>query len=182
MMGKKELSADKIANNEIISRLKSEEVVDQSGIKLVPFDGSEVSMYEQWFSDPDVIKYLTNKKPPQEFVDDAVQNPNKAYFRIEHPDYGFIGHVGMKKINLVQMSFCRSMVIGRKDLWNQGIGGKVGRMLNDHVKYLGFRRVRALSYVANTASIKNLTNQMGEGTIHDNDDGFDPYMSFKKML
>lgn len=68
----------------------------------MPFDGSnnEVSLYQRWFADPSVRRYLHPNTPfvgdPSICVDIAswiahlVRDNRFAYFRIEHPMYGFI--------------------------------------------------------------------------------------------
>src|SRR5438067_13116984 len=95
----------------VIRKLKTEAITDNhiTGITLVPFDGSEAGSYEKWLSDPDVIKYLypnipfttdpERKVSPQEFVRYMRDNPRFAFFRIQHPQYGFIGHASLNGID-----------------------------------------------------------------------------------
>ncbi|MCB9802008.1 MAG: GNAT family N-acetyltransferase [Pseudomonadales bacterium] len=88
-----------------------------------------------------------------------VRDNRFAYFRIEHPMYGFIGHSAMNDISLEDMSFSRACVIGESSCWNKGIGGQVGEMLLDHAKMLGFKTVTASAHKDNIASVKNLRKQ-----------------------
>jgi RimJ/RimL family protein N-acetyltransferase len=166
--------------------LKNVPIDSRSGITLVPFDGSEVGLYEKWFSDPDVLRYLhpntpftTDSQvrvPVPEFVNYVVESNTDAYFRIEHPEFGSLGHSSMTGIDLNSMSFRRGCVIGEKQHWGKGIGTFVGKMLLAHAENLGFQLVRAGTNANNVASLKNLRRHMDQ-------DGMTPTSAlFKKEL
>ncbi len=160
----------------VIQKLKTIAVWDEvSGIQLVPFNGTEVAEHEKWFADLEVFRYLATNTPytvdrntkvaVSEFIRYTVESPMFAFFRIEHPQYGFIGHVSMNGIALDDMIFERAITIGEKQYWRQGIASTVGNMILKHAKELGFKKVMASTSEKNEGSKKNLTNQFGEGTV-----------------
>lgn len=164
----------------LIKKLKSESVFDPlSKITLAPFDGSEVEAHKKWFSDPQVRRFLDPKTPyitdpvtgekktvsVEEFIDYIVHDLSFAWYRIEHPHYGFIGHACMNGINMEEISFERAITIGEKEYWNQGIARNVGRILLDHARKVGFRKAYASTHVGNSASVTNLSHQFGTGRL-----------------
>ncbi|MFH0973094.1 MAG: GNAT family N-acetyltransferase [Patescibacteria group bacterium] len=171
----------------VIQKLKSEVVRDnQTGITLTPFNGSEVDKYKEWFSDPEVLKFLhpntpftkdpSKKVSVEEFIRYICEDPGSAYFRIEHPTYGFVGHISLSSINLNNMSFSEAYVIGEKQHWGKGIMTTVDTMILNRAKGLGFKTAKAIAISDNTASIKILTKQFGEGIREGN------HINFTKAL
>lgn len=163
----------------VIQKLKSEVVRDnQTGITLTPFNGSEVDKYKKWFSDPEVLKFLhlntpftkdqSKKVSVEEFIKYICDDPGSAYFRIEHPEYGFIGHTSLSAINLGDMSFSLAGIIGEKQYWRKSIGTVVEKMISKRAKELGFRTVKAVAFPTNEASIKILTKRFGRGKVEGN--------------
>lgn len=171
-------SPDIAEQTDLVQSLKTEPIVDrESGIQLVPFDGShvEVEMYEKWFNDPEVCRYLHPNTPytdnseqrgtVKEFIRYMTTHPAFAYYRIIHPLYGFIGHQSAAVINIEERSCYIGYVIGEKQCWGKGIGSVVTRMLLDRLKEVGMRKVKANAHIENVASIKILTKYFGEGKV-----------------
>lgn len=178
---------ESVAIPPLIQKLKGEVVRDnQTGITLTPFDGTEAEQYKKWFSDPEVLKFLhpntpfttdpDNKVSIEEFIKFVCDDPGIAYFRIEHPAYGFIGHISLSAINLNDMSFSEGFVLGEKEYWGKGIMTTVDQMILGRAKNLGFKTAKAIAILDNTASIKILTKQFGEGIKDGN------HINFRKSL
>ncbi len=62
-------------------------------------------------------------------------------------------------------TFSRGIVIGEKSSWGAGKARQIGELLLARTKELGFLTATAKSKVANIASTKNLTHQMGSPVI-----------------
>src|SRR3989338_1162606 len=95
------------------------------------------------------------------FIKYVCDDPGIAYFRIEHPAYGFIGHASLSTINLDDMSFSAGYVIGEKKYWGEGIGTNVEKMVLNRTKELDFKTAKASAHKDNIASISILTKQFG---------------------
>ena len=137
---------------------------------------------KKWFSDQDVLKFLCPNTPfttnpnekvtVEEFIEYVRNDPELAYFRIEHPAYGFIGHIGLDSIDLNYMSFFTGCVIGEKKYWGKGIGTTAEKMVLSRAKELGFKSAKASVHEDNIVSISILTKQLGMGISEGNQVNF----------
>jgi RimJ/RimL family protein N-acetyltransferase len=156
-------------NAQLLQALKTTTVDSDSGIRLVPFDGSEIKSYSRWFDrdfHSEEMKYQHEKTPyttdPSlqvpipEFVDFMIKSPHHVMFRIEHPQYGFVGHVSISGIDYGQMSCWLGYHIGDKEMWGKGIGTQAVGLILDYLKDKDFRAVYSWSHPDNRASVKIL--------------------------
>jgi hypothetical protein len=156
----------------------SEKHLPQSeAIRLMPFikfdNGASLSKkIRGWFRDPEVMKYQHSNSPytdnpnrrvtEGEFLEYFAKHPNFAYFVI-YPTAGSgpIGIACYQVIDWKEMSFNRAILIGDTSEWNKGIGGRVGKMMMDKAKELGFKVAKSWTFEENVASAKNLKKHFG---------------------
>jgi hypothetical protein len=93
-------------------------------------------------------------------------SPTKALYHIYKRGYfeGPIGHVSVKEIDWKNLTFHRGMVL-KKQFLGQGIGPKVGFVILDHMKKLGFKRAFTEVKGANLRSLNAVRKQFGEGVL-----------------
>ncbi len=161
-----------------------------SEIALVPFrvgDKGLENLLSRWFADKEVTKYLhpntpftldsSRKVAVPDFINHVVSSPASAYFKVIDLDIGknidltndapedTIGFASIHNIDYQHGTFSRGIVIGEKSSWGAGKARKIGELLLARTKELGFLTATAKSKDANTASVKNLTKQMGSPKI-----------------
>lgn len=121
----------------------------ETKIKIVPISLDRVSDYLIWFNDKDVKKFLDPATPRTEKeITDWIRkiiNSNKfRYFSIFIPEQNrFIGHVGLKNIDLSKKKGEVGIVIAEKKYWRKGIGTKAILEILKYSKKLGLKRIVA---------------------------------------
>lgn len=132
-------------------------------IKLIPISLDRVSDYMVWFNDKDVRKFLepTTPKTGKEITDwigEITSSDKFCYFSIFIPAQNqFIGHVGLKNINLAKKKAEVGIVIGERKFWRKGIGTKAVLKILEYSKKLGLKKITAEVQKKNTVSQKLFT-------------------------
>lgn len=106
---------------------------------LRALEPSNASTCLQWFSDPEVTQHLLagafplNLALEQEWIANTYRSQTNVVFGIflRH-DGRLIGVCGLHDINWIDRSATFGIVIGEKDLWEQGYGTEAACLLLDH--------------------------------------------------
>lgn len=168
-------------NNDLLTLLKVELLDTSTKLRLTPltpeiFEQTKSLLIKTWtkyFNDPEVMKFLDPTTPKGEasvetFLHDSAHNKNRIMFLIYHKGGMVpIGHATLR-VNESEATVSRGIVLGEKR--GQGIGKAVGLMLIEHARKSGVKRMNSAAKVQNTVSIRNLTNQFGQGTYDQADD------------
>ncbi len=143
----------KLSSVPINKLLDKKLVVGATGITLTIFDGNETPYYESWFKNPEVTQFL-RVPPVQGFMLHSTSNPLKQYYRINHPIFGFIGHLGTSSQE-DDISSCEvSIVMGVTEAWGKGIATQVLNSIINNLKNLGCRKIILTSHPDNLATRK----------------------------
>lgn len=105
----------------------------KSALKLINF--SEVTdykplvfLYYRWFNNPQIKQYLfpqtpSTKKTILSWLKETVSSPDQQYYLLYLPvQKVFIGHAGLKNIDLESKTAEIGLVIGEPSFWRQGWG------------------------------------------------------------
>lgn len=139
---------------------------DKISIKLLPISLERVSNYQSWFNDKEVRQYLDFKTPKTKteiinWLKKITTSEKYCYFSIFLPKQNqFIGHVGLKNINLIKKTAEIGIVIGEKKYWRKGIGTKTVLKIIKKAKKLGLKKIIAEINKNNIAS-QNLFSKLG---------------------
>lgn len=109
----------------LIQKLKTTIITHtETGLQLVPFSNTpqEIKLHEKWFNDHQVTEFLHHMTPFTDnseqrvtvstFIEYMTYSPLFAFFLIQHPEFGIVGHVSMNGINLEEKSFEVGVTVG----------------------------------------------------------------------
>ena len=150
---------------------------NETKIQLVPISLDRVSDYLVWFNDKDVRKFLkpTTPKTEKEITDwirEITDSDKVRYFSIFLPEQNqFIGHVGLKNINLAKKQAEIGIVIGEKKFWRKGIGTKAVLKILEYSRKLELKRITAEVQKENKISQK-LFSKLGFTKLATKQKGF----------
>jgi len=133
---------------------------DKIKIKLLPFSVKRINDYFRWFNDKKVRRYLVPETPKtkeeiKEWIIKTIKDKSCRYysiFLIKKKKY--VGHIGLKKINLVKKQAEIGVVIGEKKYWRKGIATTAYFLLLRKIKRLRLKKIFAKVNKDNIASIK----------------------------
>jgi RimJ/RimL family protein N-acetyltransferase len=116
-----------------------------------------LALYCQWFSDPDVTRYLSSNLPSTPAAVycwlQSLAPPDSYYFLVnQSSSFSPLGHVGLKLINWQKLTAQVAVVIGAKNYWNQGIATKSLVFIIKYARHLGLKQLKALVHPNNLAS------------------------------
>lgn len=167
----------------LLYKLKTESItVTEKNIRIIPFNGTEISQYKNWF-DRTLHKiemqyehrntpYTTNPDQQvsvEEFIKFVIRSPHNVFFRIIHPDFGFVGHVSINSINWEEKTCWFSLHIGSLEHFGKGIGSPVERAILYYLKELGFKKVFTCTLPNNIGSIKMIEKYFSKINEKDED-------------
>ena len=134
-------------------------------VRLVPLDRDKhLGNALKWFNDPEVTEWLETGDWPltrgaeEEFFSAAERaGKGNVQFAVESLQGEHVGFSGLRSIDWQSRVAVSGSVIGRKDLWNKGIGGDAMRIRNRYAfEVLGLRLLIATVIADNSASLAML--------------------------
>jgi len=100
---------------------------DKIKIKLVPFSVKRINDYFRWFNDEEVCKHLLPQTPKtkekiKEWILATIKDKSCDYYSIFLiKEKKYLGHIGLKKIDLIRKQAEIGVVIGEKKYWRKGV-------------------------------------------------------------
>jgi len=134
-------------------------------VRLVPLDRDKhLGNALKWFNDPEVTRWLETGDWPltrgaeEEFFNASERaGKSSVQFAVESLQGEHVGFSGLRSIDWQSRVAVSGSVIGRKDLWNRGIGGDAVRVRNRYAfEVLGLRLLIATVIADNGASLTML--------------------------
>lgn len=134
-------------------------------VRLVPLDRDKhLGNALKWFNDPEVTRWLETGDWPltrgaeEEFFSAAERaGKGSVQFAVESLQGEHVGFSGLRSIDWQSRVAVSGSVIGRKDMWNKGIGGDAMRVRNHYAfEVLGLRLLIATVIADNAASLAML--------------------------
>ncbi len=134
-------------------------------VRLVPLDRDKhLDSALRWFNDPEVTRWLETGDWPltrgaeEEFFRAAERNDRASVqFAVENLEGEHVGFSGLRSIDWQSRVAVSGSVIGREDLWNQGLGTDAANVRNRYAfEVLGLRLLIATVIADNSASIAML--------------------------
>lgn len=140
-------------------------------VQLLPLSLERTTDYLKWFNDSEINKYLLPNTPKTKgkitnWINETVKDKSCLYFSIFLPKQKFfIGHIGLKEIDLSKKQAEIGIVIGEKKYWRRGIGTKAFSQLIDRIKNLKIENIFAKIDKNNIQSIEFFTKLGFEPTV-----------------
>ncbi len=134
-------------------------------VRLVPLDRDKhLGNALMWFNDPEITEWVETGDWPltrgaeEEFFSAAERaGKDNVQFAVESLQGEHVGFTGLRSIDWQSRVAVSGSVIGRKDLWNKGIGGDATRVRNRYAfEVLGLRLLIATVIADNAASLAML--------------------------
>ena len=134
-------------------------------VRLVPLDRDKhLGNAIKWFNDPEVTEWLETGDWPltrgaeEEFFSAAERaGKSSVQFAVESLQGEHVGFSGLRSIDWQSRVAVSGSVIGRKDMWNKGIGGDAMRVRNRYAfEVLGLRLLIATVIADNSPSLAML--------------------------
>jgi ribosomal-protein-alanine N-acetyltransferase len=134
-------------------------------VRLVPLDRDKhLGNALKWFNDPEVTEWLETGDWPltrgaeEEFFSAAKRaGKGSVQFAVESLQGEHVGFSGLRSIDWQSRVAVSGSVIGRKDMWNKGIGGDAVRVRNRYAfEVLGLRLLIATVIADNSPSLAML--------------------------
>jgi len=150
---------------------------NETKIQLIPISLDRVSDYLVWFNDQDIREFLDPATPSTEkeiidWIKEITSSDKFCCFSIFLPEQNqFIGHVGLKNVNLIKKQAEIGIVIGEKKFWRKGIGTKAVLKILEYSRKLGLKRTTAEVQKKNTTSQK-LFSKLGFTKLATKQKGF----------
>jgi RimJ/RimL family protein N-acetyltransferase len=98
-------------------------------IYLTELDRANAEIIRAWLNDPDIHRHLLvghvplTREEEERFYDAQSASSDSYNFEIHVAEDGrYIGHVGLKDVNLIHRHGEIGIVIGSKELWGKGYG------------------------------------------------------------
>jgi diamine N-acetyltransferase len=127
-------------------------------IELRAVEREDLPRYVAWFNDPDVMRYFGTYEPmslaqEERWYESQFDNPQvrnfAVYYQGEH-----VGGAGYAHLNWRDRSAEVGLLIGRKDLWDQGLGTDVLRTLVQFgFEQLNLHRIYLRVYAENARGV-----------------------------
>ena len=140
-------------------------VIEGERVRLVPPRAEWAAIYQRWFADMDVTRYLLSRQPPslrqeEEFLEQAAQDPNRVIWAIALRDGDLvIGAAGIEKIDWRNGDAETGIMIGDKRHWRRGYAGEVMRLRTAYAfRELGLRKLWTGVWLPNQGSRRALEN------------------------
>ena len=136
-------------------------------VRLVPLDREKhLENALKWFNDPEITEWLETgdwpltKGAEEEFFRAADrQDRANVQFAVESLQGEHVGFSGLRSIDWQSRVAVSGSVIGRKDLWNKGLGGDSVKVRNRYAfEVLGLRLLIATVIADNTRSLAMLAH------------------------
>ncbi len=147
-------------------------------VRLRPIERDDLPRFVEWFSDPEVRRYLGMYLPFSlaqeerwfEHLQDQLEKQKVVMLTIETSDGAHIGNVSLFDINWKERHAELGITIGEKDYWNQGYGSDAVRtMLGLAFDEMNLHRVFLRVHEDNVRGIRCYENVgfQSEGTLRE---------------
>ena len=109
-------------------------VIEGERVRLLPPRAEWAAVYQRWFADMDVTRYLLSRHPPslrqeEEFLEEAARDPNRVMWTIALKDAdAAIGAIGIEKIDWRNGDAETGIMIGETGHWRRGYAGEARRL------------------------------------------------------
>jgi RimJ/RimL family protein N-acetyltransferase len=142
-------------------------------VRLVPLDRDKhLDNALHWFNDPEITQWLETGDWPltrgaeEEFFRAAErQDRSSVHFAVESLQGEHVGFSGLRSIDWQSQVAVSGSVIGRKDLWDKGLGSDAARVRNRYAfDVLGLRLLVATVIADNSRSMAMLA-RVGYGEV-----------------
>ena len=113
-------------------------VIEGERVRLEPPRGEWAPIYQRWFADMEVTRYLLNRHPPTErqendFLEQAAEDPSRVLWAITLRDTGaLIGATVLEKIDWRSRDAESGLMIGDKTLWRRGHASEAMRLRTEY--------------------------------------------------
>ena len=134
-------------------------------VRLIPLDKERhLANAIAWLNDPDITEWTLIGDTPiarlgeEEYFDRIGRgDPSEVTFAVETLASEHIGFAGLHRIDYRHGVAATGSIIGRKDLWRQGLGTDVGRTRTRYAfEVLGLRMLLSEVLEGNEASVRML--------------------------
>ncbi len=123
-------------------------VIEGERIRLEPPRLEHAPVYQRWFADMEVTRYLVYRHPPtlrqeEDFLEKAAEDPHRVLWAIVLKESGkLIGVTGLEKIDWRNRDAESGIMIGDKSEWRRGYASEVMRLRTEYAFLeLGLRKV-----------------------------------------
>ena len=143
-------------------------VIEGRYIRLEPPRTEHAEMFQRWFADMEVTRYLLSRHPPslrqeESFLEEAAVNPDSVLWEIALADAGQtgtstpIGATGLDRIDWRNRKAESGIMIGDKSHWGRGYASEAMRLRTEYAFLeLGLRKVRTGVWLPNHGSRRAL--------------------------
>jgi len=128
-------------------------------VELRAIERSDIPHYTTWFNDPETMAYFGGYEPlalaqEERWYEEQFKNPEvrnyAIYYQGEH-----VGGAGFSHLNFRERSAEVGLLIGRKDLWDKGLGGDVLRaLLRQGFEQLNLHRIYLRVFAENARAVR----------------------------
>jgi diamine N-acetyltransferase len=127
-------------------------------VELRPIEKEDLPNYVVWFNDPDVVTYFGMHEPmslmqEQRWYETQHENRDSRNYAVYYEGQ-HVGGAGYAHLDHRERSDEVGLLIGRKDLWDRGLGGDVLRCLLRHgFEQLNLHRISLRVYAENQRAV-----------------------------
>jgi RimJ/RimL family protein N-acetyltransferase len=138
-------------------------VIEGERVRLEPPRGEHAPVFQRWFADMEVTRYLLYRHPPtlrqeESFLETAATDPHRVLWAIALRASGaLIGATGLEKIDWRNQDAESGLMIGEKKEWRRGHATEAMRLRTDYAFLeLGLRKVWTGVWLPNHGSRRAL--------------------------
>jgi len=141
-------------------------VIEGARVRLEPPRGEDAALFQRWFADMEVTRYLLHRHPPtlrqdEDSLEKAAEDPSRVLWAIARKkgkEGGkVIGATVLEKIGWRNGDAESGIMIGDKREWRRGYASEVMRLRTEYAfMELGLRKVWTGVWLPNTGSRRAL--------------------------
>jgi RimJ/RimL family protein N-acetyltransferase len=127
---------------------------------LRPLERADAAVIAPWFNDQEVVRTMLSYRPMSVGAEEAWLADNAKGHGIVvgialRATDELVGSTGLNQIDLRNRHACFGIVIGRKDLWGQGLGTEATRLVVDYAfATLNLHRIWLHAYEYNERGVR----------------------------
>jgi len=128
-------------------------------VELRAIERNDVPNYVPWLNDPEAMAYFGGHEPvslaaEEHWFEEQGKNPTVRNFAIYHQGE-HVGGAGFAHLDFRERSAEVGLFIGRKDLWDKGLGRDVLRALMQHgFEQLNLHRIYLRVFAENARAVR----------------------------
>jgi len=153
------MTADSIMSGSAGNRVRESEI---GAVRLAPYFPEHVTATSvAWLNDPDVVRFTEARfdshtlDSQRAYVAAAARSPAARLWRIMVEGEGHVGTIRLSSIDRRHRHARVALIIGRKDLWGQGIAQRaIAAACTVAFDELGLRKLLAGIYANNAPSLR----------------------------